>query len=162
MPIEPISRASADQRKGRCGRTSEGICIRLYAENDYINRPQFTEPEILRTNLAAVILQMKSLRLGHIDNFPFVEAPDPRLVRDGYLTLHELGAVDEEDELTAIGRDLSKLPVDPRVGRMILAADYEGCLHEVLIIAAALSVQDPARATDRKTSRCGRSAQTIR
>jgi ATP-dependent helicase HrpA len=143
LPIEPISRASADQRKGRCGRVSEGICIRLYSPEDFEARPQFTEPEILRTNLAAVILQMKTARLGEIEKFPFVEKPDPRLIRDGYLTLHELGAVDDENELTQIGRHLGKLPVDPRIGRMILAADKENCLTEVLVIASALSVQDP-------------------
>jgi ATP-dependent helicase HrpA len=143
LPIEPISQASADQRKGRCGRVSEGICIRLYSEADFAARPQFTEPEVLRTNLAAVILQMKTARLGEIEHFPFVERPDPRLIRDGYLTLHELGAVDDENQLTQIGRQLGKLPVDPRIGRMILAADRENCLSEVLVIAAALSVQDP-------------------
>jgi ATP-dependent helicase HrpA len=143
LPIEPVSRASADQRKGRCGRLSEGVCIRLYAQEDFEKRPLFTEPEILRTNLAAVILQMTALRLGDIDKFPFVEPPDKRLIRDGYLTLHELGAVDEENELTAIGRQLARLPVDPRLGRMILAAERENCLSEVLIIASALSIQDP-------------------
>ncbi len=143
LPIESISRASADQRKGRCGRVSEGICIRLYSQEDFEARPQFTEPEILRTNLAAVILQMKTAGLGEIEAFPFVERPDPRLIRDGYLTLHELGAVDDENELTQVGRQLGKLPVDPRIGRMILAADQEHCLNEVLIIASALSVQDP-------------------
>jgi len=143
LPIEPVSRASADQRKGRCGRVSEGVCIRLYAQEDYEKRPLFTEPEILRTNLAAVILQMKALRLGNIDHFPFVEPPDARLIRDGYLTLHELGAVDEEDQLTPTGRQLARLPIDPRLGRMILAAHDENCLDEVLIITSALSVQDP-------------------
>jgi ATP-dependent helicase HrpA len=143
LPIEVISQASADQRKGRCGRVSEGVCIRLYSEEDFASRARFTEPEILRTNLAAVILQMKTARLGEIEQFPFLERPDSRLIRDGYLTLHELGAVDDENELTEIGRQLGRLPVDPRVGRMILAADKENCLSEVLIIAAALSVQDP-------------------
>jgi ATP-dependent helicase HrpA len=143
LPIEPISQASADQRKGRCGRVSNGVCIRLYSQEDFNSRPQFTEPEILRTNLAAVILQMKTARLGEIEHFPFVEKPDSRLIRDGYLTLHELGAVDDENELTQLGRQLGKLPVDPRIGRMILAADRENCLSEVLVIAAALSVQDP-------------------
>ncbi len=142
LPIEPISRASADQRKGRCGRVAEGVCIRLYSEEDYERRSLFTDPEILRTNLAAVILQMKWARLGDIETFPFVERPDPRLVRDGYLTLHELGAVDDENELTQLGRHLGRLPVDPRVGRMVLAAERENCLREVLIIAAGLSVQD--------------------
>ncbi len=143
LPIEPVSRASADQRKGRCGRVSEGVCIRLYSEEDYLSRPLFTEPEILRTNLAAVILQMTALRLGNISDFPFVEPPDARLIRDGYLTLHELGAVTEDNELTPAGRQLARLPVDPRLGRMILAAERENCLAEVLIIASALSVQDP-------------------
>ncbi len=142
LPIEPISRASADQRKGRCGRVAAGVCIRLYSEEDFDQRPQFTDPEILRTNLAAVILQMKWARLGDIETFPFVERPDPRLVRDGYLTLHELGAVDDENELTQLGRHLGRLPVDPRIGRMILAAERENCLDEVLVIAAGLSVQD--------------------
>lgn len=143
LPIEAISQASADQRKGRCGRMSEGVCIRLYSEQDFLSRPQFTEPEILRTNLASVILQMKTARLGEIEDFPFIERPDGRLIRDGYLTLHELGAVDDENELTPLGRQLGRLPVDPRIGRMILAADKENCLSEVLVIAAALSVQDP-------------------
>ena len=142
LPIEPISRASADQRKGRCGRMAEGVCIRLYSREDFEQRPLFTEPEVLRTNLAAVILQMKWARLGNIETFPFVERPDPRLVRDGYMTLHELGAVDDENELTQLGRHLGRLPVDPRVGRMILAAERENCLAEVLVIAAGLSVQD--------------------
>ena len=142
LPIEPISRASADQRKGRCGRVAEGVCIRLYSEEDFENRPLFTEPEVLRTNLAAVILQMKWARLGDIETFPFVERPDPRLIRDGYLTLHELGAVDDENELTQMGRHLGRLPVDPRIGRMILAAERENCLDEVLVIASGLSVQD--------------------
>ena len=142
LPIEAISQASADQRKGRCGRVAEGVCVRLYSQEDFEGRPRFTEPEILRTNLAAVILQMKWARLGDIETFPFVERPDPRLVRDGYLTLHELGAVDDENELTQLGRHLGRLPVDPRVGRMILAAERENCLAEVLVIAAGLSVQD--------------------
>lgn len=143
LPIEKISQASADQRKGRCGRVSAGVCIRLYSEDDYLARPQFTEPEILRSNLAAVILQMKALRLGEVEDFPFVEPPDGRMIRDGYQTLLELGAVDERHRLTEIGRRLAALPVDPRIGRMILAAKEENCLTEVLIIASALSVQDP-------------------
>ncbi len=143
LPIEAISQASADQRKGRCGRVSAGVCIRLYSEEDFAARAQFTEPEILRTNLASVILQMKTARLGEIEQFPFIERPDSRLIRDGYLTLHELGAVDDLNDLTEIGRQLGKLPVDPRIGRMIIEADRENCLSEVLIIAAALSVQDP-------------------
>ncbi len=143
LPIERVSQASADQRKGRCGRIAEGICVRLYSEEDFLARPRFTEPEILRTNLAAVILQMKALKLGEVQDFPFVEPPDYRSIKDGYQTLHELGAIDERNELTDIGWALSKLPIDPRIGRMILAARDEGCMDEVLIIAAALSVQDP-------------------
>ncbi|MDX2117982.1 MAG: ATP-dependent RNA helicase HrpA, partial [Planctomycetota bacterium] len=143
LPIEAISKASADQRKGRCGRVGPGICIRLYSEQDFAARADFTEPEILRTNLASVILQMKALRLGPIEEFPFVEPPDSRLIRDGYDTLQELGAIDDRGELTRLGVDLAKLPVDPRLGRMILAAEREGSLREVLVIAAALSVQDP-------------------
>jgi ATP-dependent helicase HrpA len=143
LPVEKISRASADQRKGRCGRVSEGTCIRLYSQEDFESRPQFTDPEILRTNLASVILQMKALNLGDIEQFPFVEPPDRRLIRDGYQTLHEIGAVDPEYHLTNIGRALAKLPIDPRIGRMVLAAIDENCLEEVLIIASALTVQDP-------------------
>src|SRR5207245_2028460 len=137
LPIERISQASADQRKGRCGRTAEGVCIRLYSEEDFNARPQFTEPEILRTNLASVILQMKALRLGEIQDFPFVEPPDYKAIRDGFATLHELGAIDENNELTRLGADLARLPIDPRIGRMVLAAVDEGCIREVLIIAAA-------------------------
>jgi ATP-dependent helicase HrpA len=143
LPIEPISQASADQRKGRCGRVSEGVCIRLYSEEDFSRRAQFTEPEILRTNLASVILQMKALRLGEVSEFPFIDPPDSRAVRDGYQTLHEIGAIDERNELTNVGRMLAKLPIDPRVGRMVLAARDENVMEEVLIIASALSVQDP-------------------
>src|SRR4051812_3914632 len=143
LPIERISQASADQRKGRCGRVSEGVCIRLYSEEDFGSRPKYTDPEILRTNLASVILQMKYLRLGMVQEFPFVEPPDYRSIRDGYATLHELGAIDERNELTPLGYQLARLPVDPRIGRMVLAARDENCLDEVLVIAAALSVQDP-------------------
>ncbi|MCA1805830.1 MAG: ATP-dependent RNA helicase HrpA [Xanthomonadaceae bacterium] len=143
LPIEKISRAAADQRAGRCGRVAAGICIRLYSEEDFAARPAFTEPEILRTNLAAVILQMSALGLGAVEDFPFVEAPDARFVRDGFKLLQELGAVDEGQRLTERGRQLARLPVDPRIGRMILAAREELCLREVLVIAAALSVQDP-------------------
>lgn len=148
LPIEPISQASANQRKGRCGRLGPGLCIRLYAEDDFLARPEFTEPEILRTNLASVILQMKSLRLGEPDQFPFVEPPDSRLIADGFDTLVELGALEPETspragDLTNLGRELAKLPIDPRVGRMILASIDEKSLREVLVIAAALSVQDP-------------------
>ncbi len=143
LEIESISRASADQRKGRCGRLGPGVCIRLYDEKDFTDRAAFTDPEIARDNLASVILQMAYLRLGKVEDFPFVEAPDSRAVRDGYETLHELGAIDDNQQLTSIGRDLAKLPIDPRIGRMILAAGREGALAEVLIIAAALAIQDP-------------------
>ncbi len=143
LPIEPVSRASADQRKGRCGRIGPGICIRLFAEEDYAARDAYTMPEIQRTNLAAVILQTKALRLGPIERFPFLDPPKPEAVRDGYRTLVELGALDATGELTEVGRQLSRLPIDPRFGRMILAGGDEDCLHEVLIIAAALAVQDP-------------------
>jgi ATP-dependent helicase HrpA len=143
LPIEPVSRASADQRKGRCGRVAAGICIRLYSEQDFTARDQFTEPEILRTNLASVILQMKALRLGAVEDFPFVEPPDSRMIKDGYETLHELGAIDDKGDLTKLGSQLAKLPIDPRLARMILAGAAESSLKEVLIIAAALSVQDP-------------------
>ena len=143
LPIEPVSRASADQRKGRCGRIGPGVCVRLFSEEDYAARDAYTPPEIQRTNLAAVILQTKALRLGPIERFPFLDPPKPEAVRDGYRTLVELGALDAKGELTEIGRQLSRLPIDPRFGRMILAAAEEGCLHEVLIIAAALAVQDP-------------------
>ena len=143
LDIEPISRASADQRRGRCGRVGPGICYRLFREEDYEARERFTQPEILRTNLAGVVLQMAALRLGRPDAFPFIEPPDSRLIRDGYETLRELGAIEEDATLTAIGRDLARLPIDPRIGRMVLAARDEGCLHDVLIIAAGLSVPDP-------------------
>ncbi|RFA28363.1 ATP-dependent RNA helicase HrpA [Alkalilimnicola ehrlichii] len=143
LPIEPISQASANQRSGRCGRIAPGICIRLYAEEDYLSRPEFTEPEIMRTNLASVILQMKAWRLGDVDDFPFVEAPDGRFINDGFKLLYELGAVDRERELTELGHRLARFPVDPRIGRMLLAAEREGCLRELLVIGAALSVQDP-------------------
>lgn len=143
LPIEAISRASAEQRKGRCGRIEPGVCVRLYSESDFNARPEFTEPEILRTNLAAVILQMKALRLGDVERFPFIERPTARMIRDGYQTLHELGAVDAHNELTDLGRDLARLPIDPRLGRMIIEADREHCMAEVLVIAAALSIPDP-------------------
>jgi ATP-dependent helicase HrpA len=142
LPIEPVSQASADQRAGRCGRVAPGICIRLYAEDDYDARPPFTEPEILRTNLASVILQMAALRLGDVAAFPFVDPPDARAVRDAVALLTELGALDDDEKLTRLGRRLARLPVDPRFGRMILEADREGCVREVLVIAAALSIQD--------------------
>ncbi|GAA1808414.1 ATP-dependent RNA helicase HrpA [Planosporangium flavigriseum] len=150
LPIEPISQASANQRKGRCGRTSDGICIRLYSEEDFLGRPEFTDPEILRTNLASVILQMTSLGLGDVAAFPFIDGPDRRNIRDGVDLLHELGALDG-DKLTATGRKLAQLPVDPRLGRMVLEAERNGCVHEVMVIAAALSIQDPReRPADRQ------------
>lgn len=143
LPIERVSQASADQRKGRCGRVAAGICIRLYDEQDFADRQLFTEPEIQRTNLASVILQMKLLGLGDISAFPFIDPPDNRLIKDGYRVLEEIGAVDGERGITRLGRNLSRLPVDPRIGRMLLAAAHHRCLTEVLVIAAALSVQDP-------------------
>ncbi|AFV00823.1 ATP-dependent RNA helicase HrpA [Simiduia agarivorans] len=143
LPIEPVSQASANQRAGRCGRVSEGICIRLYSEQDFNNRPAFTDAEILRTNLAAVILQMLSLRMGHIEDFPFVDAPDSRLINDGVKLLQELQAINEKREMTALGRQLARLPVDPTLGRMLLAADKLQSLEEVLIVVSALAVQDP-------------------
>ncbi len=142
LPIENISQASANQRKGRCGRVSEGMCIRLYSEDDFNARPLFTEPEIKRTSLASVILQLASLRFGDIEAFPFVEPPDGRYINDGYKLLEELGAVDRFRTILPIGIQLAKLPVDPRIGRMILAANDQNCLTETLIIASALSVQD--------------------
>jgi ATP-dependent helicase HrpA len=151
LPVERISRASAEQRKGRCGRVAEGVCIRLYDEDDFNSRPEYTEPEIQRTNLAAVILQMATLGFGDIAAFPFVEPPDNRLIRDGYKLLEELAAVDARLKVTDLGRALSRLPVDPRIGRMLIAAARGGCLREVLVIAAALSVQDPReRPADRR------------
>ncbi|MEU3275059.1 ATP-dependent RNA helicase HrpA [Saccharomonospora sp. NPDC006951] len=144
LPIEPVSRASANQRKGRCGRTSDGICVRLYSEDDFESRPEFTDPEILRTNLASVILQMTSLGLGDIAAFPFVEPPDRRQITAGVQLLGELGALDADGgKLTTVGRQLAQLPVDPRMGRMIVEAAANGCVREVMIIAAALSIQDP-------------------
>jgi ATP-dependent helicase HrpA len=143
LPVERVSQASANQRKGRCGRVAAGVCIRLYTEDNFAARAEFTEPEIRRTNLAAVILQMKLLGFGAIEAFPFLDPPDGRLVADGYRTLEELGALDREGRLTALGRRLATLPVDPRIGRMLLAAQEHRCLREVLVIAAALSVQDP-------------------
>jgi ATP-dependent helicase HrpA len=143
LQVEPISQAAANQRAGRCGRVAEGICIRLYDEADFIKRPRFTDPEILRSSLAAVILRMKSLGLGDVRAFPFVEPPPARAIADGYDLLAELNAVDEANELTPVGKELAKLPLDPRVGRMLLAARDNHALAEVLIIAAALSVQDP-------------------
>lgn len=155
LPVEAISQASANQRRGRCGRVADGICIRLYSEDDFLARPEFTDPEIQRTNLAAVILQMISLRLGDIHNFPFVDAPDPRFIKDGFNLLQELEAVSSNREgnfaLTQLGRSMSRLPVEPRISRMLLQAKRQNALREVLIIAAALSIQDPReRPADKK------------
>jgi len=148
LPIEPVSQASARQRAGRCGRVADGVCIRLYSEEDFEARPAFTEPEILRTNLASVILQMTALGLGDVESFPFLDPPDHRQVRDGVQLLHELGAVDPEaadprKRLTRIGRQLVQIPLDPRLGRMLLEGDRLGCLRELLVIASGLSIQDP-------------------
>ena len=140
--VEPISQAAANQRAGRCGRVADGICIRLYGEDDFNGRPRFTDPEILRSSLAGVILRMKSLHLGEVEDFPFVEAPSKRAITDGYQLLNELGAVDDNNVLTAVGAELARLPLDPRVGRIILAGRERQALSEVLIIASALSVQD--------------------
>jgi ATP-dependent helicase HrpA len=142
LPIEPISQASANQRKGRCGRTADGICIRLYSRADFESRPEFTDPEILRTNLASVILQMAAIGLGNVPAFPFIDPPDERNIADGLTLLAELNAF-SGGRITGLGRKLARLPVDPRIGRMILEADKNGCVREVLIIAAALSIQDP-------------------
>ncbi len=143
LPIEKISQASANQRSGRCGRTGPGICIRLYDEEDFNLRPEFTDPEIRRTNLASVILQMATLKLGAIDQFPFIDKPDPRLIRDGYRLLSELQATDSQRNLTTLGRQLARLPLDPRLGRMLLSAQKTHAVAEVLIITTALAVQDP-------------------
>jgi ATP-dependent helicase HrpA len=143
LPIEAVSQASASQRAGRCGRVAAGVCIRLYGEDDWQARAEFTEPEIQRTNLAAVILQMVALGLGRIEQFPFVDPPDARLIRDGYKLLHELGAVDDAQHLTALGREIARLSLDPRLARMVLAAREGHCLTEVLIIVSALEVVDP-------------------
>ncbi|MET8327524.1 ATP-dependent RNA helicase HrpA [Streptomyces sp. NPDC005181] len=157
LPIERISQASANQRKGRCGRTSDGICIRLYSEDDFLTRPEFTDAEILRTNLASVILQMTAAGLGDIEKFPFIDPPDHRNIRDGVQLLQELGALDPDEKdpkkrLTQLGRKLSQLPVDPRLARMVIEADRNGCAREVMVIAAALSIQDPReRPSDKQT-----------
>ncbi|SFN36033.1 ATP-dependent helicase HrpA [Nitrosospira briensis] len=143
LQVEKISRASANQRAGRCGRVMSGVCIRLYSEEDFLARPEFTDPEILRSSLASVILRMKSLKIGEVENFPFLEPPAPRMIADGYQLLAELGAVDDSNALTSIGWKLAKYPIDPKIARMILAAKEENCLSEMLIIASALSVQDP-------------------
>ena len=148
LPIEPVSQASANQRAGRCGRVAPGICIRLYDEDEFAERPEFTEPEILRTNLASVILQMTNIGLGDVAAFPFLEPPDPASIRDGYLLLEELAAIDPDERngqrrLTKLGRRLARLPIDPRLGRMVLESERHGCVREVLVIASGLSIQDP-------------------
>ncbi|MBB6522852.1 ATP-dependent RNA helicase HrpA [Pseudoteredinibacter isoporae] len=143
LPIEAVSQASANQRKGRCGRVSEGLCIRLYSEEDFLARPEFTDAEILRTNLAAVILQMLQMRIGDVRHFPFVDKPDSRLINDGFKLLQELQAIDGKGKLNPMGRQIAKLNVDPSLARMVLAAGNLDCLEEVLIIVSALSIQDP-------------------
>jgi ATP-dependent helicase HrpA len=143
LQIEPVAQSAANQRAGRCGRVAAGVCIRLYEEQDYLQRPKFTDPEILRSSLAAVILRMKSLRLTDVETFPFIEPPLGRAIADGYQLLQELGVVDDSNQLTPLGKQLARLPLDPRIGRMILAARDNAALSEVLIIASALSVQDP-------------------
>ncbi len=143
LPVEAISQASANQRAGRCGRTEPGVCIRLYEEEDFASRPEFTDPEIRRTNLASVVLQMLHLRLGDIRHFPFVDAPDERYIKDGFNLLQELQAVDDSRKITDIGRIIARLPVDPRIGRMLIEASERQCVNEVMIVAAALTVADP-------------------
>jgi ATP-dependent helicase HrpA len=143
LPVENVSQAAAEQRKGRCGRIAPGVCFRLYAEDDFAQRVAFTDAEIVRTNLGAVILQMKSLRLGEIEKFPFIDAPDNRFVKDGYRLLRELGALDEQDNLTELGRKLARLPLDPQLSRMILEAGPQNAVGEVLTLAAALTIADP-------------------
>lgn len=143
LQVEPISQAAANQRAGRCGRVMDGVCVRLYDEADFLGRPKFTDPEILRSSLAAVILRMKALKLKSIEEFPFIELPSKKAIADGYDLLHELDAVDQRGVITPMGQQLSRLPLDPKVGRMLLAAKANNCLTEVLIIASALSVQDP-------------------
>jgi ATP-dependent helicase HrpA len=143
LPIEPISQASANQRQGRCGRNAPGICIRLYSDDDFNSRPLFTDPEILRTNLASVILSLSNLRLGKLEEFPFINAPDPRVIRDGYRLLQELDALDHQQRITPLGKELARLPVDPRLGRILIASREFNCVNECLIICSALSVSDP-------------------
>ena len=151
LPIESVSQASANQRSGRCGRLGPGVCIRLYSEQDFEGRDAFTTPEIRRTNLASVLLQLKSMKLGDLEQIPFLDPPRPEAVREGYRTLFEIGAVDDRREITPLGRKLAKLPTDPRLGKMILAADAEGCLADVLVIASALEIRDPRdRPADKK------------
>ncbi|OZG73502.1 ATP-dependent RNA helicase HrpA [Hahella sp. CCB-MM4] len=143
LPVEAVSQASAQQRAGRCGRVEEGICIRLYSQEDFVSRPEFTDPEILRTNLASVILQMLALRLGDVSRFPFMQPPDKRYINDGYKLLEEIGAVSKDRKLTNVGRKLSRFPIDTRLARILLAAAEQHCLGEILVIVSALAVQDP-------------------
>ena len=162
LQIEPISQASAQQRSGRCGRVAAGIAVRLYSEEDFTGRPVFTTPEILRTSLADVILRMKSLGLGEIQEFPFVEPPSPRMIEDGYRQLFELGAVDDNKALTELGWKLAKFPVDPAIARMLIAGERESALKEVLLIASALSVQDPRVRPARQAAGVNPRAREIR
>ncbi|WP_409427276.1 ATP-dependent RNA helicase HrpA [Mycobacterium sp. SMC-11] len=162
LPIEPISQASAAQRSGRCGRTAPGVCIRLYSEADFDARPRYTDPEVLRTNLAAVLLRMASLRLGAVEDFGFLDPPDSRSIRDGVALLVELGAFTAQGAITDIGRRLARLPVDPRLGRMILAAETEGCVREMLVLAAALTIPDPReRPVDREEAARAKHARFV-
>ncbi len=159
---EPISRASANQRAGRCGRVAAGVCVRLYSEEDYRARPEYTDPEILRSSLAAVILRMKALGLTDVERFPFLDPPAPRMIADGYQLLAELGAVDESNALTELGRRLARFPIDPRIARMILAAEHENCLAEILVIAAVLEVDDPRERPFEKAEAADRAHERFR
>src|SRR5262249_27763807 len=143
LRIEPISQAAADQRKGRCGRVGPGVCVRLYGEDDFTSRAQYSDPEILRSSLAGVILRMLALKLGDVDRFPFVEAPNPRAIGDGYRRLAELGAIDDDKRLTDIGGQMSRLPIDVALARMLIEAQRLGVQRELLILASFLSIQDP-------------------
>ena len=143
LRVENISQAAAQQRAGRCGRVADGVCFRLYSEDEFKARPAFTDPELLRSSLAAVILRALSLSLGKVEDFPFLDPPSPKAISDGYALLAELGAVDEDNGSPPTGRELARLPLDPRVGRMLIGAREEGCLEQMLVIAAALSLQDP-------------------
>ena len=160
LPIEPVSQASADQRRGRCGREGEGICIRLYAEDDYLARPRYTEPELLRTNLASLVLQMAALGLGNPQDFPFLDAPDARLLNDGYRLLQELNAVDGDRRITRLGRQMAALPVDPRLARVLVESGRTACVEEALVLVSFLSIQDPReRPTDKAEAADARHAQ---
>ena len=152
LPIESISQASANQRKGRCGRVAEGVCLRLYSEEDFNSRPEFTDPEIFRTNLAAVILRMLQLGIGEPGDFPFVDPPEPKMVRDGFKLLEELGAVSKRGKLTSTGHKMARLPVDPKLARMLLAAVNSQCIAELLVIVSAMAVQDPRERPAEKKS----------